>query len=126
MCGPTGKCIATVQLPRSPNPFADQLSGGQIQVHAGRITDYAEDEPGVKATYRDRNSGKPTSLLVDRVINCTGPESDCRRLENPLMSALLDQGLARPDPLFLGLDVSLDGALISRDGTISQSLYTTR
>jgi uncharacterized NAD(P)/FAD-binding protein YdhS len=39
------------------------------------------------------------------------------------MSALLDKGLARPDPLFLGLDVSLDGALIARDGTTSSSLY---
>jgi uncharacterized NAD(P)/FAD-binding protein YdhS len=29
----------------------------------------------------------------------------------------------RPDPLFLGLEVSLDGALIGRGGTVSQSLY---
>jgi uncharacterized NAD(P)/FAD-binding protein YdhS len=39
------------------------------------------------------------------------------------MSALLAKGLARPDPLFLGLDVSLNGALIGRDGNISESLY---
>jgi uncharacterized NAD(P)/FAD-binding protein YdhS len=103
--------------------IADQISSGQIQVHAGRITDCAEDERGIRVTYRDRKSGKANSLLVNRVINCTGPESDCRRLGNRLMFALLDEGLARPDPLFLGLDVSLDGALIGRDGTISQSLY---
>ena len=103
--------------------IADQISSGQIKIHAGRITDYVEDDRGTKVTYRDRKNGKPTSLLVDRVINCTGPESDCRRLEDSLMSALLDKGLARPDPLFLGLDVSLDGALIARDGTTSSSLY---
>ena len=110
--------------PEIAKSIADQISSGQIKIHAGRITDYAENESGIKVTYRDRKSGKPASLLADRVINCTGPESDCRRLGNPLMSALLAQELARPDPLFLGFDVSLDGALIARDGTISPSLYS--
>jgi uncharacterized NAD(P)/FAD-binding protein YdhS len=109
--------------PEIAQSIADQLSGGQIQVHAGRITNHAEDEHGVKLTYRDRKTGKSNSLLVDRVINCTGPESDCRRLEDPLMSALLTRGLARPDALFLGLDVSPDGALVGSDGSVSQSLY---
>ena len=113
---------AAPQIARS---IAEQISGGQIQVHAGRInTDYEEDEHGAKVSYRDRKSGKARLSGVDRVINCTGPESDCRRLENPLMSFLLAKGLARPDPLFLGLDVSLDGALIGRDATTSQTLYT--
>ena len=109
--------------PSIAQSIAEQISSGQIQVHAGRITDYKEEERGVQVTYRDRKSGKANSLCVDRVINCTGPESDCRRLESSLMSSLLAKGLARPDPLFLGLDVSLDGALIGRDGTISQALY---
>jgi uncharacterized NAD(P)/FAD-binding protein YdhS len=114
--------------PQIAQSMAEQISAGQMKVHAGRIidyseTDYAEDDHRVKLTYRERKSGTAKSLEVDRVINCTGPESDCRRLENPLMSALLAAGLARPDPLFLGLDVSLDGALIGRDGAASQALY---
>jgi uncharacterized NAD(P)/FAD-binding protein YdhS len=109
--------------PQIAQSVAEQISGGQIQVHAGRITDYKEDERGVKVSYRDRKSGKANSIWVDRVINCTGPESDCRRLESSLMSSLLAKGLARPDPLFLGLDVSLDGALIGPDATTSQALY---
>ena len=86
--------------PEIAQSIADQISGGQIQVHAGRIMDYAEDIRGVRVTYRDRKSGKPNVLLVDRVINCTGPESDCRRLD-PFISALLSEGWAWPDPLFL-------------------------
>ena len=109
--------------PEIAQSIADQISSGKIQVQAGRITNYVEDENGVEVTYRERKSGKTTSLLVDRVINCTGPESDCRHLVSPLMSALLGDGLVRPDPLFLGLEVSLDGALIGRGGTVSQSLY---
>jgi len=37
---------------------------------------------------------------------------------------LLARGMVRPDPLFLGLDVSTEGALIDQDGTASDSLYT--
>ncbi len=110
--------------PEIARSIAEQISAGQIKVRAGRITDYAEDDHGAKVTYRERKSGKATCLEVDRVINCTGPEGDWRRLQNPLMSVLLAKGLGRPDPLFLGLDVSLDGALIGRDGTTSQMLYT--
>lgn len=109
--------------PEVAKSAADQISSGRLRVRPGRITDYAEDKNGVTVTYRDRKSGKATSLKIDRVINCTGPQSDYRHLENPLMSALLAEGWARPDPLFLGLDVSLDGALVGRDGTIPQSLY---
>jgi uncharacterized NAD(P)/FAD-binding protein YdhS len=109
--------------PQIAQSIAKQISGGQIQLHAGRITDYKEDANGIKITYRDRKSGEANSLRVDRVINCTGPESDYRRLESPLMSSLLVKGLARPDALFLGLDVSLDGALIGRDGTTSEALF---
>jgi|HubBroStandDraft_6_1064221.scaffolds.fasta_scaffold43606_2 uncharacterized NAD(P)/FAD-binding protein YdhS len=101
-----------------------QLVNHHIQAHAGRIIAYKEDKTGVDVTYRDRKSGKEQSVRVDRVINCTGPETDCRRLDNPLLASLQHQGFARPDPLFLGLDVSEDGALIDTDGTPSDFLYT--
>ncbi len=61
---------------------------------------------------------------VDRVINCTGPESDCRRIKSPLLSDLMRQKLVRPDPLFLGLDASAEGALIDAFGDASDFLYT--
>jgi uncharacterized NAD(P)/FAD-binding protein YdhS len=100
-----------------------QLLNGHIRPHAGRITSYQEDEGGVDLTYLDRKSGNEQALRVDRVINCTGPETDCRRLDNPLLTSLLNQQLARPDALFLGLDNSRDGALIDTHGRASEILY---
>jgi uncharacterized NAD(P)/FAD-binding protein YdhS len=101
----------------------DQRSSGRIQLHAGRVTNYRENGRGVEIAYRKRKSGEESCLSVDRVINCTAPETDCRRLRNPLVASLLAQGLMRPDPLFLGLDTSTDGALIDQDGMISDALY---
>jgi hydroxyacylglutathione hydrolase len=103
--------------------LASQIRDGQIEVHAGRITAYAEDINGVDVAYRDRESGHPGGVHVDRVINCTGPESDCRKVDLPLLTNLMRQSLARPDSLFLGLDVSPDGALIDAGGVASEMFY---
>jgi len=101
----------------------DQTTNGKIQLHAGRITNYRENGPRVEISYCERKSGEGSCLSVDRVINCTAPETDCRRLQDPLVTNLLAKGLVRPHPLFLGFDASVEGALIDHDGCISDSLY---
>jgi uncharacterized NAD(P)/FAD-binding protein YdhS len=103
--------------------LASQIQDGQIETHAGRIQAYGENADGVEVTYRDRESERLERVRVDRVINCTGPESDCRRVKHPLLTDLLRRKLSRPDPLFLGLDVSHDGALIDVHGKASDVLY---
>jgi hydroxyacylglutathione hydrolase len=104
--------------------LASQIQKGQIETHAGRIIAYAEHTAGVDVTYQNRGTGELERLRVDRVINCTGPESDVRKVDNPLLTNLLRQRMVRPDPLYLGLDVSQDGALIDADGAASDFLYT--
>jgi uncharacterized NAD(P)/FAD-binding protein YdhS len=103
--------------------LAEQMSKGEMANHAGRVTRYTEDRDGVDVTYRDRKTGDLVSLRVDRVINCTGPEVDCRKINNPLLTDLLRQSLVRPDPLFLGLDTSDYGAAIDAHGGPSDFLY---
>jgi uncharacterized NAD(P)/FAD-binding protein YdhS len=109
--------------PAIGSTLASQIQDGQIEIHAGRIKTYAEDTDGVEVTYRARESGQLQRLRVDRVINCTGPESDCRKADDPWLTDLMRRKLARPDPLFLGLDVSPDGALIDGYGDVSDLLY---
>ncbi len=100
-----------------------QLRSGQIQAHAGRILEYQEHSSGVEVTYRERKRGQLKKLLVDRVVNCTGPEGDYRRISSPLFSGLMENGIARPEPLSLGLDVTEDGAVLDSQGVPSNFLY---
>ena len=100
-----------------------QLRSGQIQNHAGRIIAYHEHAPGVEVTYRERKSGQLRKLLVDRVVNCTGPEGDCRRVSSPLLLDIMARGLARPAELSLGLDVADNASVIDSQGSLSDSLY---
>lgn len=99
------------------------VDSGKSTVHAGRLTAYREFGDHVEVAWRDRQTQAQRLLRVDRVINCTGPETACRRLNDPLIKSLLTQGLARPDPLSLGLDVDSNGALVDFSGTPSSFLF---
>jgi len=101
-----------------------QIRTGQVQTHAGRIIGFEETSDGAEVTYRERSSQKLTHLAVEQVVNCTGPEMDCRKLESPLLASLLLLGLIRPDPLHLGLDCTEQGTLIDAEGVASDFLFT--
>ncbi len=105
--------------------IATLMRHGRVTLYAGRIISYREDQDTgqVDVGIRERKSRSERTLRVDRVINCTGPESDCRRIDHPLMKNLLSQGLVRPDALALGLDVDSNGALMDSDGVPSSCLY---
>jgi uncharacterized NAD(P)/FAD-binding protein YdhS len=62
-------------------------------------------------------------MCVQRLINCTGPQTDVTRLSDPLIVQLLASGLARPDPNRLGLHATAAGSLIGRHGMISPGLF---
>jgi uncharacterized NAD(P)/FAD-binding protein YdhS len=109
---------------RIGDQLALQIQSGQIQMHAGRITECREDAAGVELAYRERKSGEIKKMRVDRVVNCTGPEPDYRRVASRLLSDLMDRKLVRPNELSLGLDVAADGAVLNAQGTASEFLYT--
>jgi uncharacterized NAD(P)/FAD-binding protein YdhS len=103
--------------------LAAQIQEGRIQTHAGRITEYREDNSGVDIAYRSRKSRQIIQLRVTKVVNCTGPDNDYRRVGSPLLSDLMDKKFVRADELSLGLDVSVDGAVLDDQGTSSDFLY---
>jgi uncharacterized NAD(P)/FAD-binding protein YdhS len=77
----------------------------------------------VRVTWRPRGSSEPQTLLVDRVVNCTGPDYNVRRSRDPLLQSLVAQGLAVPDPLNLGLRTGSYGALINTQGRAAPNLF---
>ncbi|MBA3915046.1 MAG: FAD/NAD(P)-binding protein [Acidobacteriales bacterium] len=101
-----------------------QVLRDDMQVHTGRVVGYQEFPEAVEVTIRDRRAAREKTILVERIINCTGPETDCRRLDESLITNLIAQGLARPDALFLGLDVNDEGALMDHQGAPSTRIYT--
>jgi uncharacterized NAD(P)/FAD-binding protein YdhS len=112
---------------RMPQAAADRIEAalafGQLRVHAGRIVGLGVREGQASITFRRRGAGAVATVRAARVIDCTGPATDVTRSTEPLMQALLRAGVARPDPLRLGLDVAASGALINRLDQPSDRLF---
>ncbi len=95
----------------------------KLQVQAGRILGLERVGNQVRVTWRPRGTRAQAALLVDRVINCTGPNYDPRRSRDPLVISLLSQGLITPDPLGLGVRTSAFGALVDAQGRCISGMY---
>ncbi len=112
---------------RLPASTAAALHGlqqdGQLQVHAGRILGLELAGKQVQVRYRPRGARAPATLLVDRVINCTGPNYDITQTRERLLRGLLAQGVAVADPLRLGLVTDSLGRLIGAQGEPARNLY---
>lgn len=98
-------------------------ASGQLLIHAGYIRACTIDGSQVAVTYRPKREDRLAGLRVARVINCAGPGADFDRIADPLVSSLLAEGIVRPDPLRLGLEVTNACALLHRDGSLSRRLF---
>jgi uncharacterized NAD(P)/FAD-binding protein YdhS len=93
-----------------------EIEKARIKLSAGRIQAISPGKKGLTIHYRGRYQQEIQKLKTDFVINCTGPEALRRQHCQPLVRSLLDQNLAAPDPLHLGLATAPDGALLNADG----------
>lgn len=113
---------------RMPPAVAETLSGlraeGILSVRAARLAAVETTPGGFRVDLTPRGTGSMVSLEVGRIINCTGPETDYRRITSPLVVDLLAQGLLVPGPLGQGLRVTPEGALYQADGKPSERLFT--
>lgn len=99
------------------------IEQGALSVVGGKITRILERPDGFEIGFRRRSQSESGRLMVDHVVNCSGPSSDYRRIEQPLLRSLLARGVIRPDPFSLGLDIDTDLRLVDRDGHAQPHLY---
>jgi uncharacterized NAD(P)/FAD-binding protein YdhS len=99
------------------------IADGRLRILAGKVLDMEKTGDRVGVTLRRRGSQETEQLEFARVFNCAGLNDDLRRSANPVIQALFARGLARPDPLSLGLDVSDDNALLPLNGEPSQRIF---
>lgn len=90
-----------------------QIRGSFLQAQAGK-----EDQIDVQIRTRQGQE----QLTVTRVVDCRGILRDPVKNASPLIRALLDQGLARVDPLGIGLDVAPDCGLRDHEGKASRHI----
>ena len=99
------------------------LADGALELVAGKLVNAAPDGGGIAAIIRRRGATATETLHVARIYDCTGISSDLASGSNPIVRSLIDRGLARPDPLRIGLDVTEACAIVKGDGQPSERLY---
>jgi uncharacterized NAD(P)/FAD-binding protein YdhS len=98
------------------------LVSGRLEVVRGAVTRVERAPEGGSRVVVRGSRHEESAIDADRVINCTGPDFDVRRSDCALLQSLLADGVARPGPLGLGLDVTTDGALVDGAGRVSATI----
>jgi uncharacterized NAD(P)/FAD-binding protein YdhS len=113
---------------RMAGQVADRIdaarASGQLRITVGRVRAYHPKGDRVEVQYRPRGSDTRLSLMVARVVSCSGPGADYDRIQEPLIRNLLKEGVVRPDKLRLGLDVTGTCALLNASGAISRRIFS--
>ena len=99
------------------------IDARQLQVRAARVVGYEMERDLVHVHVRHRGAATTETLAAARVINCTGPDTDLARVDEPLIANLRQNGVIRPDALGLGLDATPEGSIINAQGQPCRRLW---
>jgi uncharacterized NAD(P)/FAD-binding protein YdhS len=108
--------------PATASRIAELRATGRLSMLRGRLVSVSDEPDGVRA--RVDQDGAPTDLRAGWFINGTGAATDVASTSDPLLRSLLDSGLARPDPLRLGVDANAAGAVVDASGTPGNAIFT--
>lgn len=114
--------------PESAAIIVAALERGQLRLIRGGFVDARRAEDGRLVARIRPAQGRGAAAVVHeeylarRIIDCRGIRRDPLRNASPLTADLLAKGMARIDPLRIGLDVSPDCRVIDRTGRPSPRL----
>jgi uncharacterized NAD(P)/FAD-binding protein YdhS len=103
--------------------LAKAMADGRLTVMAAKALNITPNPAGASVLYRRRGYAKIESLQCGAIVDCTGIVKNPDTTTNPVIRNLFDQGLARIDPLRMGIEVTPDCAIVSRRDTPSQRLF---
>jgi uncharacterized NAD(P)/FAD-binding protein YdhS len=112
-----------VRRHRMAPEIAARLSGyrrdGRLRLATGGITSLSPRNGSVQV----RLGEEPEQVEVDAVVNCTGPQTDITRSQNPLLQNLRERSLIAPDALRLGLSCRTTGEVLDEAGEVVPQMY---
>lgn len=112
---------------RLPPQLAERIEqlrrSGRLQVYAGRIQNVIAADGRLHVSWRPRGSGELKQLLVDLVVNATGPSFGIDDSADALVNSLRTAGLVSADALRLGIRTARYGACLNAQGVASKHLF---
>jgi len=108
--------------PATASRIAAMRCTGQLSVHRGQVLSVREASGGVSVLID--LGADIVEIPAGVVLNGTGATKDIATTSNPLLRYLFATGMARPDPLHLGIDATVQGAVVSSAGVPDDAIYT--
>lgn len=99
------------------------VAEGRLTFLAGKLVDATAADGGVEVHRRLRGETRVDRLHYRRVVNCTGPQGDLTRTQEPLLRQLYAAGAIRPDVARLGIDIDAATHAIGRSGAADPQLH---
>ncbi len=116
--------VARHRLPKEIfDMMQKKIQEGSLEIIGGRLQDLNEKNDSIYVTFKERKSQKNREVIVNRVINCTGPATDLEKIDQPLIRNLLSRGMITNDEMKLGLNALPDGTVIQKDNSLSPMLF---
>jgi uncharacterized NAD(P)/FAD-binding protein YdhS len=109
--------------PDSETRIRAAVSTGHLDIVAGRFVGLERTSEGIDVVFRRRGRTEAETLRVARVVDCTGILRDPQCDPEGLLSRLIAEGLVRPDPSNIGIEVDDACAVVGRNGARSTRVF---
>ena len=114
--------IARHRIPaKSASLLNEMMNTGQLELMKGFIVAAKATGSGIEIVYC--SEGKDIHKVFHKVINCTGPESNYRKVRFPIISDLIGRGKVKTDELGLGIKCTPEGRIINDQGKIEEGIW---
>ena len=109
--------------PQNASVVDEMHQTGQVRSETGRVRNIIPVRQGLQVTVQ-KGQHPPSTISAQHVIICTGPLLDYRRIQEPIVAGLREQGHLLSDSLGLGIQTDEKGALLAANGQTSGILFT--
>ncbi len=114
--------IARHRIPNASfNVLNELIKEGQIEIGKGSITKAKIAKDGIEIEYQFENESRVGTFK--KIINCTGPESNYRKVKFPIIKNLMEQGKVTSDELGLGINCTAEGKIVNASGNLENGLW---
>ena len=109
--------------PSSAARIVEAQASGLLHILKGHFQGAERTATGTRVSYRPSGQHRPAVLEGSHAIDCRGFRRLSFPTPNRLLQSLADSGLARLDPLNLGLDFDHQDALVDQQGRSSARIF---
>jgi len=101
--------VARHRIPVHTHDKIQQLRiEGRLQIYSGKIIDMQAIENFAQVEFYDKTRKEIRKVDVQRIINCSGPETHLDKIPNHFLSRMKQKGWIKQDELNLGIEVNTE------------------